>query len=164
MVGTGSSGFLINEISFKGFFNKYIKFHGFSSREFSCISMLLYEIDSPGDPVKWFWFLFHHWWRQFPCILIRRDKFPKTSFDDFHFHWLQINSIGFHWFFSNRNDTHGFLFNETNFQRNFIQKLFPWNSILQILISWNSNQSKLLFPLFQFEIEFPPHSRWWNWF
>ena len=86
--------------------------------------------------MKWFWFFFHHWWRQFSSILLRRNKFPKISFDDFHFDWLQITSIAFHWFFSNRNDTHEFLFNETDFQRNLIQKLFRRNSILQILISW----------------------------
>ena len=129
---------------------------------FQCFCMKLIHLAIPS--VKWFWFLFHHWWRQFPCILIRRNKFPKSSFDDFYFDWLQINSIGVHWFFSNRNDTNGFLLNETDFQRNFIQNFFPRNSFLQILISWNSNQSKLLFPFFQFENEFPPNSRWWSWF
>ena len=83
-----------------------------------------------------FWFFFHRWWRQFSSILLRRNKFPKTSFDDIHFDWLQINSIGFHWFFSNRNDTHGILVIETDFQRNHIHKLFLRSSILQILISW----------------------------
>ena len=74
--------------------------------------------------MKWFWFFFHHWWRQFSSTLLRRNKFPKISVDDFHFDWLQINSIGFYWFFSNRNDTLGFLFNETDFQINLVQKLF----------------------------------------
>ena len=128
-----------------------------------CTCMKSFHLDIPS--MKWFRFFFHHWWRQFSSILLRRkDKFPKISFDDIHFDWLQINSTGFHWFFSNRNDTHGFLFNETDFQRNLIQKLFPRNSILQILISWNSIQSKLLFSLFQFENELPPNSRWWSWF
>ena len=87
--------------------------------------------------MKWFWVFFHHWWRQFSSILLRRkDKFPKISFDDIHFDWLQINSTGFHWFFSNRNDTHGILINEIDFQRNHIHKFFPRSSILQILISW----------------------------
>ena len=107
---------------------------------------------------------FHHWWRQFPWILLRRNKLHEHSFDDIQFDWLQINLIDFHWIFSNRNDTHGILINETDFWGNHIHELFPRISLWQKLVSWNSIQSKLFFLSFQFEIEFPPISSWWSWF
>ena len=44
-----------------------------------CICMKSVHLAFPS--VKWFWFLFHHFWRQFSWRLFRQNKLPET------FHW-----------------------------------------------------------------------------
>ena len=162
----GWSGFSIDEVSFHSFPINHINFPEFTFKETSFHALHLYEIVSPGGPLNEVILVFLS--PLMKAVFIdstseeqNLQKFLSMIFTSIDFKSIQLVSIDF---FSNRNDTHGFLFNETDFQRNLIQNFFPRNSFLQILISWNSNQSKLLFPFFQFENEFPPNSRWWSWF
>ena len=146
IVEIGSSGFSIDEVSFHSFSINHINFPGFTFKGTNFHALHLCEIVSQGEPVsEMVLVFFHHWWRQFPWILLRRNKLHEHSFDDIQFDWLQINLIDFHWIFSNRNDTHGILINETDFWGNHIHELFPRISLWQKLVSWNSIQSKLFF-------------------
>ena len=146
IVEIGSSGFSIDGINFHSFSINHINFPGFTFKGTNFHALHLCEIVSQGEPVsEMVLVFFHHWWRQFPWILLRRNKLHEHSFVDIQFDWLQINSIDFHWHFSNRNDTHGILINETDFWGNHIHELFPRISLWQKLVSWNSIQSKLFF-------------------
>ena len=146
IVEIGFSGLSIVEVSFHSFSINHINFLGFTFKETSFHALHLCEIVSQGEPVSEMVLVFlHHWWSQFPWILLRRNKLHELSFDDIQFDWLQINLISFHWLFSNRNDTHGFLINETDFWGNLIHEFFPRNSLWQKLVSWNSIRSKLFF-------------------
>ena len=123
---SGSFGFLIVEVTFYGIFINHIKFHGLSFEEkpvsLQCICLITVPLAFPS--VKWFWFLFHHWWRQFPWTCFDGTQFRELSINRVQFGWFQIDSIGFHGFFSNRNDIHGSLINETDLQGIFYTNFF----------------------------------------
>ena len=87
-----------------------------------CLCLILIHLAFPS--VKWFWFLFHHWWRQFPWNCFDGTQFRELSLNRVQVGWFQIDSIGFHGFFSNWNDIHGSLFNETDLQGIFYTNFF----------------------------------------
>ena len=118
IVEIGSPGFSIDEVSFHSFSINHINFPGFTFKGTNFHALHLCEIVSQGEPVsEKVLVFFHHWWRQFPWILLRRNKLHEHSFDDFQFDWLQINLIGFHWLF----------FQSKRYPRNFNQ----WNRFLR---------------------------------
>ena len=58
-----------------------------------CTCMKSFHLDIPS--MKWFRFFFHHWWRQFSSILLRRNKISKNFLRWFS---LRLTSNQFNWF------------------------------------------------------------------
>ena len=92
-----------------------------SRKPVSLQRICLITVNLAFPSLKWFWFLFHHWRRQFPWILLRWNTISRT-FRQFNSIWLISNRFNwFPWiFFQSKRDLRNF------FQCNrFPRKSYP---------------------------------------
>ena len=161
----GWSGFSIDEVSFHSFSINHINSPGFSFKETGFQALHLYEIVSPGDPLVGVILILLS--PLMKAVFINSTSEEEISKNFLRWYSLRLSSNQFNWFplifFQPKRCPRTFSqwnrFSKKSYTQTFSKKFHFTDFNLM-----DSNQSKWLFPLFQFENEFSPNSRWWCWF